>query len=122
MKRWAFRKAGWNQYGQSCLLSYKFHILQTFPLIFHYFSGLYRDDILYETPDVKEAIRRLPEKVIDERNFRSIRAAQLSIQKITLPQKDWVSYEEDRANRYLEPYIEQVKKEREEKEKWISTH
>lgn len=83
---------------------------------------MYHDDILYETPDVKEAVRRLPEKIVDERNFRMIRAAQLSIQKITLDPKDWVSYEEDRANRYLQDYIAQVKKEREEKEKWISTH
>jgi ubiquinol-cytochrome c reductase subunit 7 len=53
-----------------------------------------RDDVLYETPDVKEALRRLPSEVVDERNFRIIRALQLSGQKRILPKEQWTKYEE----------------------------
>ncbi|XP_077285778.1 cytochrome b-c1 complex subunit 7-like [Arctopsyche grandis] len=98
LRRWAFNKSGFNQYG------------------------LFFDDLLYETPDVIEAVNRLPNKIIDERNFRMIRAAQLSMQKIVLPKEEWITFEQDRANRYLSPIVEEVKKEREEKEKWISLH
>lgn len=52
------------------------------------------DDVLYETPDVEEAIRRLPAKVIDDRNFRILRAIQLSGQKKILPKAEWTKYEE----------------------------
>lgn len=53
-----------------------------------------RDDVLYETPDVEEAIRRLPQKVADERNFRMIRALQYSGLKKYLPKEQWTKYEE----------------------------
>lgn len=78
--------------------------------------GLLRDDCLHETEDVKEALRRLPEHVVDERNFRMVRAMQLSLQKVILPKEEWTKYEEDKL--YLTPIVEQVKKERQEREKW----
>lgn len=74
------------------------------------------DDVLYETPDVEEALRRLPTKLIDERNFRITRALQYSGQKKFLAKEDWTKYEED--VRYLQPYLTEVIKERLEKEAW----
>lgn len=74
------------------------------------------DDVLYETPDVEEALRRLPANLIDERNFRITRALQCSGQKKILPKEEWTKYEED--VRYLQPYLNEVIKERLEKEAW----
>jgi ubiquinol-cytochrome c reductase subunit 7 len=57
--------------------------------------GLHHDDCYDEdNPDVKEAIRRLPAHLVDERNFRVTRAMQLSLQKIILPKEEWVKFEE----------------------------
>ena len=53
-----------------------------------------RDDCLYENPDVEEALRRLPEKLMMERNFRMARAVQLSGAKKILPKNEWTKYEE----------------------------
>uniref|UniRef100_A0A182PGD9 Cytochrome b-c1 complex subunit 7 n=1 Tax=Anopheles epiroticus TaxID=199890 RepID=A0A182PGD9_9DIPT len=92
--KWAYNMAGFNQYG------------------------LHRDDCLYENEDVKEAIRRLPEKLKDERNFRITRALHLSMTKTILPKEQWTKYEED--TKYLEPYLQEVVREREEKVKWES--
>lgn len=78
--------------------------------------GLQRDDLLYEDEDVKEALRRLPQKLVDERNYRILRATQLSIQKIILPKDQWTKLEEDKL--YLTPLVEEVKKEKREREEW----
>lgn len=43
---------------------------------------------------MKEALRRLPAHLVDERNFRIMRAMQLSIQKTILPKEEWVKFEE----------------------------
>lgn len=83
--------------------------------------GLYRDDCLYEAhPDVQEALRRLPQHVIDERNFRIIRAMQLDITKKVLPKEEWIKYEDDVL--YLTPIVKQVRIERLEREKWENEH
>lgn len=66
---------------------------------------------------MKEALRRLPEAVVDERNFRLVRAMHLSMNKSILPKDQWTQYEQD--TKYLEPYLEEVVREREEKEAWI---
>ncbi|KPI95013.1 PREDICTED: cytochrome b-c1 complex subunit 7-like [Papilio xuthus] len=92
LKKWAYNLSGFNKYG------------------------LLRDDCLYENDDVQEALRRLPEHVVDERNFRIVRAVQLSIQKTILPKEEWTKYEEDKL--YLTPIVEQVIKERQEREQW----
>ena len=89
----------------------------TFSLkIFSILSGLHRDDCLYEDADVKEAIRRLPANVYDERNYRIMRALHLSMTKTILPKEQWTKYEED--VKYLEPYLKEVIREREEKQEW----
>ncbi|KAG7168631.1 Cytochrome b-c1 complex subunit 7-like [Homarus americanus] len=81
--------------------------------------GLYHDDCLYETADIQEALRRVPQSVLDERNFRAQRALQLSLTKSILPKDQWISYEEDREKgRYLQPYLSEVIKERKEMEEW----
>ncbi|XP_058464568.1 cytochrome b-c1 complex subunit 7-like [Malaya genurostris] len=92
--RWAYNLSGFNQYG------------------------LHHDDCLYENEDVKEAIRRLPEKVKDERNYRIMRALHLSMTKTILPKEQWTKYEED--VKYLQPYLEEVQRERDEITKWES--
>ncbi|KAH8363622.1 hypothetical protein KR084_012350 [Drosophila pseudotakahashii] len=94
--KWAYGMSGFNQYG------------------------LYRDDCLYESEDVAEAVRRLPRKMYDERNYRILRALHLSMTKTILPKEQWTKYEED--IKYLEPYLNEVVKEREEREEWNKTH
>ncbi|XP_078038295.1 cytochrome b-c1 complex subunit 7 isoform X2 [Augochlora pura] len=78
--------------------------------------SLMRDDIMHEYPDVEEAIRRLPKRLAEERAFRLIRAAQLDLQQRVLPKEQWTKYEEDVL--YLTPLVEEVKREREEREKY----
>ncbi|XP_049885969.1 cytochrome b-c1 complex subunit 7-like [Pectinophora gossypiella] len=97
MRKWAYNLAGFNRYG------------------------LRRDDTLYdEDQDVKVALRRLPKHVLDERTYRQLRALQLSIQKDTLPKDQWTKYEEDTL--YLTPIVDQVRREREEREAWESEY
>ena len=78
--------------------------------------GLMRDDLLHEDEDVKEALRRLPEKKVDERNYRILRAVQLDIQKEILPKEQWTKFEEDEM--YLQPYLEEVQREKRERQEW----
>ncbi|OXA62188.1 Cytochrome b-c1 complex subunit 7 [Folsomia candida] len=65
------------------------------------------------------ALRRLPANVVDERNFRIIRAMQLSMQKIYLPKEEWLTFEQD--DYYLKPYLEEVEREFKEREEWRKT-
>lgn len=65
------------------------------------FVGLHRDDVLYETPEVQEALRRLPTKLMDERNFRIMRAFHLSMTKTILPKDQWTKYEEGKFINYF---------------------
>ena len=53
-----------------------------------------RDDCIHETPDVKEAIRRLPGDQYDARQFRISRAMYLSNRKEILPKEEWTQMEE----------------------------
>ncbi|XP_076437719.1 cytochrome b-c1 complex subunit 7-like [Babylonia areolata] len=78
--------------------------------------GLMRDDCLYETSDVKEAIRRLPGEIYDARQFRISRAMYLSNRKEILPKDEWTKMEED--VRYLTPIVKEVEKERQERQEW----
>ncbi|XP_024889721.1 cytochrome b-c1 complex subunit 7-like [Temnothorax curvispinosus] len=78
--------------------------------------GLWRDDLLIEDADVTEALRRLPQELKDQRNFRIVRAIQLDANKRILPEEEWTKYEED--VHYLKPYVDEVVKERKEREAW----
>lgn len=57
-------------------------------------TGLCRDDLISETPDVEEALRRIPPYLLEERNFRIIRAMQLECQKKVLPKEQWTKLED----------------------------
>lgn len=57
------------------------------------FTGLKYHDILYDSPEVEEALRRLPQAKVDERNFRIVRAMQCSLNKVYLPKDQWMTYE-----------------------------
>ncbi|XP_021567104.1 cytochrome b-c1 complex subunit 7 isoform X2 [Carlito syrichta] len=78
--------------------------------------GLMRDDTIYEDEDVKEAIRRLPENLYNDRMFRIKRALDLTMRHQILPKEQWTKYEEDKF--YLEPYLKEVIRERKEREEW----
>lgn len=78
--------------------------------------GLMRDDTIHENDDVKEAIRRLPENLYNDRVFRIKRALDLSMRQQILPKEQWTKYEEDKS--YLEPYLKEVIRERKEREEW----
>uniref|UniRef100_A0A8C5N2K6 Cytochrome b-c1 complex subunit 7 n=1 Tax=Leptobrachium leishanense TaxID=445787 RepID=A0A8C5N2K6_9ANUR len=78
--------------------------------------GLMRDDTIYEDDDVKEAVRRLPENLYNDRMFRIKRALDLNISQGILPKQQWTKYEED--VQYLSPYLKEVIRERKEKEAW----
>ncbi|XP_022710440.1 cytochrome b-c1 complex subunit 7-like [Varroa jacobsoni] len=82
--------------------------------------GLFRDDCVRETPITKEAIRRLPKQIQDERTYRSLRAIQADINKQILPKEQWTKPEEEVD--YLTPYIKQVEAEEAEKKEWYRTH
>ncbi|XP_070702698.1 cytochrome b-c1 complex subunit 7 [Pempheris klunzingeri] len=79
--------------------------------------GLLRDDTVYENPDVKEALRRLPDKDYNDRMFRVKRALDLSMKQQILPKDQWTKFEEDVP--YLVPYLEEVIRERKEREEWM---
>uniref|UniRef100_A0A4W2EH53 Cytochrome b-c1 complex subunit 7 n=1 Tax=Bos indicus x Bos taurus TaxID=30522 RepID=A0A4W2EH53_BOBOX len=51
------------------------------------------DDTMYENDDVKEAIRRLPENLYNDRGFRIKRALDLSMRQQILPKEQWTKYE-----------------------------
>lgn len=67
-------------------------------------------------PEMKEALRRLPPDVLQAREKRIAIAFHLSMNHEILPKEQWTKYEED--IKYLDPYIEQVKKEWNEKERF----
>jgi ubiquinol-cytochrome c reductase subunit 7 len=95
LRRWMFNLSGFNQYG------------------------LYKNDVMLETPEVEEAIRRLPSHLQDERAFRIQRAVQCSVMKTVLPKDQWPTWDEDmEKGRYLEPLLEEVQREKAEQSEW----
>lgn len=56
--------------------------------------GLMRDDTIHVDDDVKEAIRRLPENLYNDRVFRIKRALDLTMRQQILPKEQWTKYEE----------------------------
>ena len=89
-----------------------------FTKIIIFLVGLMSDDTLHETEAVKEAIRRLPDNLYDERMFRITRALHLSMKKEILPKSEWVTFEND--VKYLTPFVEEVEKELQEKREWAA--
>jgi ubiquinol-cytochrome c reductase subunit 7 len=58
--------------------------------------GLMSDDFREENAEVKEAVRRLPLHLQDQRQFRIARALQLSATKTILPKEEWMKVEDVR--------------------------
>ena len=58
--------------------------------------GFMRDDTIHENDNVKEAIRRLPETLYNDRVFHIKRALDLSMRQQILPKEQWTKYEEDK--------------------------
>ncbi|TNN61446.1 Cytochrome b-c1 complex subunit 7 [Liparis tanakae] len=79
--------------------------------------GLMRDDTIIEDSDVVEALRRLPETDYNDRMFRVKRALDLSMKQQILPKDQWTKFEEDKH--YLTPYLEEVIREKNEREDWM---
>ena len=77
---------------------------------------LIRDDTIYENDEVKEAIRRLPETLYNDRVFRIKKALDLSMRQQILPKDQWTRYAEGKF--YLEPCLKEVIQERKEREEW----
>lgn len=46
--------------------------------------------------DVKEALRRLPKAVYDQRTYRVMRAFQLDLNRQVLPKAEWTKFEDVR--------------------------
>jgi ubiquinol-cytochrome c reductase subunit 7 len=70
---------------------------------------------------MKEAIRRLPAYLQDERAFRISRALDLNVKKDVLPKQQWVTFDDDvTKGRYLQPYLTEVNKEIAELQEWDS--
>ncbi|XP_022788101.1 cytochrome b-c1 complex subunit 7-like [Stylophora pistillata] len=79
--------------------------------------GLRRGDLLNEDdPDVKEAVKRLSPEDFNLRQFRIKRALDLTMKHSILPKEHWTTSEEDTM--YIQPLIDQVKKERIERQMW----
>ncbi|KXJ14074.1 cytochrome b-c1 complex subunit 7 [Exaiptasia diaphana] len=77
--------------------------------------GLRREDLLSDDdPDVVEALKRIPDDELNMRNFRVKRAIDATMKQRLLPQELWTKPSEDVT--YLDIVIEQVKKERMERE------
>ncbi|KAJ3325294.1 Cytochrome b-c1 complex subunit 7 [Blyttiomyces sp. JEL0837] len=72
--------------------------------------GLKFDDLIPDEGDVvQEALRRLPPREFQERQFRFRRALQLSSTQNILDASEWTKASEDTS--YLRPIIEQVEAE-----------
>jgi len=67
--------------------------------------------------EVKEAIRRLPDHIVDERNWRMFRALHYCMLKRVLPKEEWTKAD-DPDNWYLRDYLAEVEKEIAERKEW----
>ena len=71
---------------------------------------------MYEDDDIKEAIRRLSEKLYNHRVFRIKRASDLTMRLQILPKEQWTNYEEEKF--HLEPHPREVIWERKGRAAW----
>ncbi len=71
--------------------------------------GLYYEDLFIETEAVQEALRRLPDDVMQARLRRMKVASQCYVTNTELPREEWVTDEQDVP--YLSPYVKEVERE-----------
>uniref|UniRef100_A0A8C8U7M8 Cytochrome b-c1 complex subunit 7 n=1 Tax=Peromyscus maniculatus bairdii TaxID=230844 RepID=A0A8C8U7M8_PERMB len=64
-----------------------------------------RDDTVYQAEDVKEAVRRLPGDLYNDRMLPIKRALDLTMRYQILSMEQWTKYEEDQF--YLEPSLKE---------------
>jgi len=76
--------------------------------------GLRFEDLLVETADVAEALKRLPRDVLSERDDRIKLALVLNCAGNELPKEQWTNDGSDLP--YLAPYLAQVVQERRDRE------
>jgi len=76
--------------------------------------GLRFEDVLLETPDVREALTRLPKDVLSARDDRIKQALVLHTGGDQLPRDQWTGEDDDLP--YLAPYLAQVVQERRDRE------
>jgi len=76
--------------------------------------GLRFEDLLLETPDVREALLRLPKDVLALRDDRIKRALVINTGGDELPKEQWTSQDNDLP--YLAPYLSAVIQERRDRE------
>ncbi len=79
---------------------------------------LYEDILIDQTPEMKEALRRLPKEEYVARAMRQKRAVDLGVKKLYLPEEMQTNYNARRM--YLQPYLTQVINEELEKAAWES--
>jgi len=75
----------------------------------HRTYGLYYDDLAIETPDVREALRRLPDDLMQARLRRQKVASQCYATQTEVPEAERPTDETD--VRYLHPYVQEVERE-----------
>eukprot|EP01098_Paradermamoeba_levis_P017009 TRINITY_DN950_c0_g1_i1.p1 TRINITY_DN950_c0_g1~~TRINITY_DN950_c0_g1_i1.p1 ORF type:complete len:160 (-),score=68.85 TRINITY_DN950_c0_g1_i1:182-598(-) len=79
--------------------------------------GLKYEDTMVATPEVKEAVRRLPKAVRAARDQRVLVAFQLSARNEFLPEDKWTKPEDDTL--YLAPYLKEVESEQRARSEWF---
>lgn len=87
----------------------------------HIFAGLHYHDTWgsHMTPELKEAVRRLPPSILDQRQERIYIASELNYRQEWLPYDKWTKYDED--VRYLTPFLNDVHREFAEKARYKNT-
>jgi len=71
--------------------------------------GLFYEDLFIERPQVQEALRRLPDDLMQARLRRMKTASQCYATGTELPKGEWVTEEQDVP--YLTPYLNEVQRE-----------
>jgi ubiquinol-cytochrome c reductase subunit 7 len=67
------------------------------------------EDLFIETPQVREALRRLPDDLMQARLRRMKTASQCYATQTELPAHEWITEEQDVL--YLSPYVSEVERE-----------
>lgn len=91
LSAWTIRNSGYQKLGMSSFMCTCLeYSLNGFPSV-----GLRREDLLNEDfPEIREAVRRLPEVERNLRHYRMKRALDLDLKRSILPRDQWTKPEE----------------------------